>query len=175
MRPFLSVPPNQVLAQENTTKEIVWQIKHCGWAVKIATENDTLYPNLTSPVSHADYNVTITPGPYICEGNESDVNTTVVLSIVFNKNVLTVVDSIYCIVYMESNRTLRYNSSTDLAIATIPPTTTMISESTIYNTSTCTSSIETATDSGCRLCVHFSSLVLCLLVATLAFSLISCH
>ena len=171
-RPFLSEPPNRVIAQENTTKEIVWQIEHCGWTVEIATENDTLYPSLTSPVSHAYYNVTITPGPNKCEGNDSDVNTTVVLSIVFNKNVLKVVDSIYCIVYMEHNRTLWYNSSTDLAIG-IPPTTTMISEPANYSTST--SSMETTTDSGCRLCVYVSSLSLSLSVATLAFLLISCH
>ena len=162
-----------MLAQENATEEIVWQIEHCGWTVKIATEKDTLYPGLTSPVSHTDYNVTITPDR--CESGESDVNTTVILSIVFNENVLKIVDTIYCIVYMEHmysvNRT-SYMNSTDLA--TIPPTTTMISESTVYSTSM--DSMEATTDSGCRLCVHLSSLSLCLLVATLfAFSLISCH
>ena len=163
-RPFLSEPPSRVLVQENATEEIVWQIEHCDWTVEIATKNHTLHPSLTSPINHTDYDVTITPDK--CEGSESDVNTTVVLTIVFNKNVLKIVDSIYCIVYMESNRTLWYNSSIDLVIA-IPPTTIMISESTNYSTST--SSMETTTDSGYRLCVYFSSLSLSLLVATLAF------
>ena len=165
--PFVNEPLNPTFAQENSTAEIVWTIESCGWDVTIRTKNDTLYPNLTSPIHYTNYNVTE-------ECKDHNVNTTVVLSIVFSKDVLKIARHVICKVSKNFNGTKkRYESRVNLTtIGAPPPTTTMNSNSTTF---TSTTLIEMTTDAGCRLCVHFSGLILCLFVAMFAFSWTSWH
>ena len=170
--PFVNEPLNQTFAQENSMAEIVWTIESCGWDVTIRTKNDTLYPNLTSPIHYTNYNVTE-------KCKDHNVNTTVVLSIVFSKDVLKIAHHVICKVSKNFNGTKkRYNSRVNLIIAAPSPATTMNSNSlttTFTPNSTSTTLIEMTTDAGCRLCVHFSGLILCLFVAMFAFSWTSWH
>ena len=175
--PFITEPSSPVFAPENSTIEFVWEIKNCGWEVRIITEEYTLYPNIEPtrvPIkSNTDYNVSITPG--LCENGI--MNTNVSLSITFTENVLEYIDYIICKVFM--NDEMMYKSRVNIT-SRVPPSTeikmkaeTMTSmSSTIMLTDSMTlSTVETTTNSGCQLSVHFSGDFLSMIYISFAFFL----
>ena len=157
--PFITEPPSPVFAPENSTKEFVWEIENCSWEVRIVTEEYTLYPNIDPirvPIKgNTDYNVSITP-KLLCE--TSVMNTNVSLSITFSKNVLEYIEYFICKVFM--NDGMMYKSRVNLTITTPPPTETMTLMSNKIMLTDSVSTVETTTNSGCQLPVHFSGAIL---------------
>lgn len=154
--PFILVPQNPVLAQENSTMEFTWEIENCGWETRILTEEYTLYPIFDptqAPIkNNTDYNVSIT-----CE--ESAMNMYVTLSITYNRNLLQHnIEYIICKVFMTMDSETMYESRVNITISAPPLeitmnatlTTIMITESTMLMG-------EPATNSGYEFSIHFSA------------------
>ena len=171
---FSAEPPSSAVAELNTTAPFVWNITNSSsclyntntksdeWRLKVAMNELDLYPisqledNMPFK-NNTDYIVHIE-----CQNNNTIVN----LTIIFNENVVEYADFILCRV------TRRKDGKQDVVesqvkFTTIVQTTETTTVTMVTPTSLSALKMETTTNSGCRQCVHFSSLALCIFVASL--------
>ena len=150
-----------IFVEKNSTKELVWKIIDCNWQVRVVTENYTLYPNLIPervPIEMiTDYNVTKT-----CVENHTIVN----FSISFNENVLdSNIEYVSCKIYRSDDaalileRRVNFTSSTPLPL-TINTDATDTTDQDVESSANIHTTPVTITGSGCRLSVHFMTLLL---------------
>ena len=165
---FIEEPESLAFAEPNATAMFVWEMENCilngSWRVKLLTELFDLYPTPNGPIKNiTDYNATAK-----CIDN----STIITLSIIFNENVLENAEYVMCRV---TRRKDRHMLTSMVNFTTTEPTTgaNSLTEATLNSESTTieSTSISTTKGTGCKQCVHFSTFVLCLLVANfIAFS-----
>ena len=125
-----------------------------------------LYPNSQPeyvPIkNNTDYTVHV--------GCQND-NTIVNLTVIFNENVLKYAEFVLCRVTKHRKGSEQEMVESQVTFTTIVQTTEITTVTMVTPTSTSTLRMETSTDSGCRQCVHFCALNLCLFVASFLASL----
>ena len=153
---FITEPQSPVFAKPNTTAEITWKMTNCilnsDWRVKVVTKCYDLYPLQNGLIRNiTDYNATAN-----CEGNF----TVIVLTIIFNENVLENAGYVVCKVRRLKGDKIMLRSMVNFTTTVTPPNTSPSITTTLNSGSAIKIELTriettTGTGSGCRQCVHF--------------------
>ena len=171
---FITEPEGPVFMEENSTKELVWELVDCDWQVRVLSDSFRLHPNLlplTIPIKmNTDYNVT-----EICVDDRKVVR----FSIVFNEHVLnTSIEYVVCKIFRTDSPNMVKKSQRVNFTNSMPSLSTFNTETDTYTTtepkssSYTTAKMPTTTGSACNLSTHFITLTIGLIIANLVLSFV---